>query len=464
MPRLTLPSPVSSLLFAAALALPGALPAADGDLDPTFWGDGKMNLSSAYDGNFRVGAVLAAPDGWNVVVATRKNRTSAPDALFWQRIGSSTLSTLCNFEPPGGATGVYDVFGTAAIFDLSGKLVVAFTVEYGAGNHVAAVARFLYPACTLDTNFDGDGYAVFDLTPEGEYPTAIDFDTIGRYYVAGAKRLADANQDVLLMRLLPGGGLDTGFSGNGWLVLDALGLARQDFANGLVVQPDGKPVVAGYADVETANFDFFAARFTLAGALDASFSGDGVVPVAFDLGGFADFAADLAYDVGSGRLAIVGSADAPGERRAAVAVLTPGGALDPSFSGDGRATFLYEGVDQSTIAAASFDGLGRLIATGYAYDGTSGPSDFGIARLLPGGTLDGDYSLGGSLVVPFNIPSSTGQDNPAAIALPSGRPVVAGWIRHPDNHFRPALVRVRTSLVFANGFETGGLLAWRDWY
>lgn len=464
MPRLNPPSTLSSLLFAAVFALPAELPAADGDLDPTFWGDGKMNLSSAYDGNFRVGAVLAAPDGWNVVVATRKNRTSAPDALFWQRIGSSTLSTLCNFEPPGGATGVYDVFGTAAIFDLSGKLVVAFTVEYGAGNHVAAVARFLYPACTLDTSFDGDGYAVFDLTPEGEYPTAIDFDTIGRYYVAGAKRLADANQDVLLMRLLPGGGLDTGFSGNGWLVLDALGLARQDFANGLVVQPDGKPVVAGYADVETGNFDFFAARFTLAGALDASFSGDGVVPVAFDLGGFADFAADLAYDVGSGRLAIVGSADAPGERRAAVAVLTPGGALDPSFSGDGRATFLYEGVDQSTIAAASFDGLGRLIATGYAYDGTSGPSDFGIARLLPGGTLDGDYSLGGSLVVPFNIPSSTGQDNPAAIALPSGRPVVAGWIRHPDNHFRPALVRVRTSLVFANGFETGGLLAWRDWY
>lgn len=43
-----------------------------------------------------------------------------------------------------------------------------------------------------------------------------------------------------------------------------------------------------------------------------------------------------------------------------------------------------------------------------------------------------------------------------------GRPVVAGWIRHPDDRFRPALVRLRNSLIFANGFETGGLLAWRD--
>lgn len=455
---------LGALLLGLVLGSPPPLKAADGDLDPTFWGDGKMNLSSLYDGNFRVGSVLAAPDGWNVVVATRRNRTSAPNALFWQRIGAATLSTQCSFEPPGGATGVYDVFGAAAIFDLSGKLVVAFTVEYGAGNHVAAVARFLYPACTLDTNFDGDGYAVFDLTPDGEYPTAIDFDTIGRYYVAGAKGLSDADQDTLLMRLLPGGGLDSGFSGNGWLAFDGLGLARQDLARGLVVQPDGKPVVAGYAEVETANVDFFAARFTLAGALDSTFSGDGVVPVAFDLGGWADFAAGLAYDVSSGRLAIVGSADAPGERRAAVAVLTPSGGLDATFSADGRTTFLYEGVDHSTIAAATWDGLGRLVATGYAYDGSSGPSDFGIARLLPGGALDGDFSLGGSLVVPFDIPGSTGNDHPAAVALPSGRPVVAGWIRHPDNYFRPALVRVRTALIFANGFETGGLLAWRDWY
>lgn len=74
-----------ALLLLATLASPERLAAVDGELDPSFWSDGRVYLSAAYDGDFRVGGLLAAPDGWNVVVATR-NRTSDPDAFFWQRI------------------------------------------------------------------------------------------------------------------------------------------------------------------------------------------------------------------------------------------------------------------------------------------------------------------------------------------------------------------------------------------
>ena len=34
----------------------------------------------------------------------------------------------------------------------------------------------------------------------------------------------------------------------------------------------------------------------------------------------------------------------------------------------------------------------------------------------------------------------------------------------PDDRFRPALVRLETALVFADGFDTGSTLAWRSWY
>ena len=44
----------------------GPLAAADGDLDPTFWSDGRVVLSGT--GDYEVKAVLAAPDG-RVVVA-----------------------------------------------------------------------------------------------------------------------------------------------------------------------------------------------------------------------------------------------------------------------------------------------------------------------------------------------------------------------------------------------------------
>lgn len=452
-----------ALLLACAFGLPPALPAADGDLDPTFWGDGRMNLSSAYDGNFRTGAVLAAPDGWFVVVATRL-RASDPDALFWQRIGSSTLSTVCNFEPPGGATAVYDTWAVAATFDAAGRLLVAGTVEYGAGDRRAAVARFQYPNCTLDTSFDGDGYATFDPTPDDEIVAAIDVDALGRIYLAGPKGLSDADQDMLVLRLASSGALDPTFSGNGWLTLDSLGLARQDLALGLVVQPDGKPVVAGYGEVATGNFNAIAVRFTLSGGLDSTFSGDGVATVDYALGGLYDTAHDVAFDFGSGRLALAGSADAPGARRAAVAVLTAGGALDGTFSGDGKSTFLFEGVDQSTISAAAFDGLGRLVVAGLAYDGASGPADFGIARLTPTGSFDSAFGPNGSVIVPFDLAGSTFNDHATAVVLAAGQPLVGGHVRHSDTRFRPALVRVRTALIFADGFDTGGVLAWTNWY
>jgi uncharacterized delta-60 repeat protein len=458
----------SRLLLGAAAILAGALAgrparAADGDLDPAFWGDGKMNFSSVYDGAFRVGGVLAAPDGALVVVASRR-RNPDPDALFWQRVGASSLSTLCNFEPPGGATSVVTTWPATGTFDAAGRLVVAGTVEYGSFNYVAAVARFLYPACVLDSSFDGDGYAVFDVTPGDEFAIGIDVDLAGRIYVAGAKGLSDADQDMLLMRLEPDGDLDPTYSGNGWLTLDSLGLSRGDMARTVEVQADGRPVFAGHAEGTTPGTDFVVVRTTLSGALDTGFAGDGVAQVSFDLGGFYDSVYDLAFDFGSGRLAVVGAADAPSVRRAAVAVLSPNGALDPTFSGDGKTTFLLEGTDHSNLTAAEWDGLGRLVAAAIVYDGANGPWDFGAVRLQANGSFDASFGPNGSVVVPFDLAGSGGNDGAWALALQAGRPLLAGDVQHSDDAFRPALVRLRTALIFADGFDTGTTLGWLGWY
>lgn len=463
MPSAIAARPLLASLLVSTLGLPTASAAADGDLDPTFWGDGVMSYSTVYDGNFRVGRVLAAPDERLVVVATRQ-RNPDPDVLFWQRLTSAAFGTQCNFEPPGGATAVYEVWGVGATFDGAGRLLVGGTVEYGAGDRRAAVARFLYPNCTLDTSFDGDGYATFDLTPDDEMIAALDVDALGRIYAVGPRGLTDQNQDMLVLRLEPDGDLDPTFSGNGWLTLDSLGLSRADQARSVTVQPDGRPVVAGYAEVATGQHDMVAVRFTLAGALDPTFSGDGVASVDFALGPGFDAVYEVACDFGSGRLALAGSADSPGTRRAAVAVLTPTGLLDSGFSGDGKSTFLFEGFDQSTLSTVAFDGLGRLVVAGLAYDGASGPPDFGAARLLASGPLDPDFGPSGSVTIPFDLPGSTFHDFASAIALAAGRPVVGGYVRHSDGNFRPALGRLQTSLVFADGFDTGTTLGWSGWY
>jgi uncharacterized delta-60 repeat protein len=451
-------------LLLAAICPPAHLGAADGDLDETFWSDGKMNYSSVYDGTFLVGSVLAAPDSRLVVVATRR-RNPDPDVLFWQRIGSTSFSTQCNYAPPGGATAVNNVWPATGTFDVAGRLVIAGTVEYGTGNLVAVVARFLYPACTPDPEFDGNGFAAFDLTPGDEIATGVDTDSSGRIYVSGAKGLSDDNQDMLLFRLQEDGDLDPAFSGNGWLTFDSLGVARQDMARAVAVQADGRPVFAGHAEFTDGNLDFVAVRTTTAGVPDTSFSGDGVARVAFDLGGAYDAVYGVAIDLGSGRVGLVGSVDAPGVRRAGVAVLTSSGVLDNSFSGDGKAHFLLEGADHSVLTCAEWDGLGRLVAAGLVREGSSSaPTDFGIVRLVPGGSFDSAFGPNGSVTVPFDLPGSTFDDQAWALALQGGKPVVAGTARHSDNNFRPAVVRFETALVFADGFDTGTVHAWSNWY
>jgi uncharacterized delta-60 repeat protein len=305
---------------------------------------------------------------------------------------------------------------------------------------------------------------VFDVTPGDEFATGIDTDLLGRAYVAGARGLTDAGQDMLLMRLEPDGDLDPTYSGNGWLTLDSLGLSRADMARTVEVQADGRPVFSGHGEGATGNYDFVVVRTTLAGALDSGFSGDGVAQVSFDLGGFYDSVYDLAFDSGSGRLAVVGSADSPSVRRAAVAVLSPAGDLDPTFSGDGKTTFLLEGTDHSNLTSAEWDGLGRLVAAAIVYDGANGPWDFGAVRLQTNGAFDASFGPNGSVVVPFDLAGSGGNDAAWALALQAGRPVLAGDVQHSDDAFRPALVRFQTALIFADGFDTGGVLGWLAWY
>ena len=77
-----------------------------------------------------------------------------------------------------------------------------------------------------------------------------------------------------VMRLNPGGGLDSSFDGDGKVTTD-IG-SGADSARAVAVQPDGKIVVSGYANVGTGNYDWCAIRLTSSGALDTGFGTGGI--------------------------------------------------------------------------------------------------------------------------------------------------------------------------------------------
>ena len=111
--------------------------------------------------------------------------------------------------------------------------------------------------------------------------------------------------DVALARYDAAGRLDPTLGGRGTVVTD-LGTGN-DAAGAVVVQPDGRIVVAGQRDGDLALM-----RYSAGGALDPTFDGDGIVVT--DVG-FRERSISLVRQSG-GRLLVVGQARRSARARA----------------------------------------------------------------------------------------------------------------------------------------------------
>jgi uncharacterized delta-60 repeat protein len=149
----------------------------------------------------------------------------------------------------------------------------------------------------------------------------------GKLLVAGNAE-GPSNSDFLVLRLNSDGSLDQTFGDHG-IARNSIG--GFDVANTMVLQPDGRIVLAGQSDG-----DFALARYTASGALDPSFGTGGVVKT--PVGPSFDIAYGLAL-MPWGRLVAVGSAristSAQGAVIAAVAY-NADGSLDTYFGDGGK--------------------------------------------------------------------------------------------------------------------------------
>ena len=138
------------------------------------------------------------------------------------------------------------------------------------------------------------------------FPLAVALQPNGKIVVGG-------DWDIFhlgLARFTSGGHLDTTFGVDGVVRMGAGGGGEQAI-DGLVVQPNGKIVAAGYAGVpheadDTSVPRFVVLRFLKSGVLDRSWGGDGRVSTHF-VGGGAAAGAARAPD---GRIVVVGRAGA----------------------------------------------------------------------------------------------------------------------------------------------------------
>ncbi|HET7812191.1 MAG TPA: hypothetical protein VFL16_16595 [Steroidobacteraceae bacterium] len=260
----------------------------------------------------------------------------------------------------------------------------------------------------LDPGFGTDGIKRVDFNGNDDRARAVVLQPDGKILVAGSAR--SANGVVMafaLARLNPDGSLDDSF-GQGGRVTTPVGTISAT-ASAMALQPDGRIVLAGTAFVGS-RFRIAAARYLADGNLDPDFAG-GVVTVPL---GLASDAQAVAIQP-DGAVVLAGSTRETKDVFAVVR-LNPDGSLDGGFDADGTALIDFPG-GQATAHAVAIRADGRIVVAGGATG--SGVPAFALAVLESDGTL-------GSFGVIRDAANGIG----AARALriqPDDRLVVAGY-------------------------------------
>jgi uncharacterized delta-60 repeat protein len=218
------------------------------------------------------------------------------------------------------------------------------------------------------------------------------------------------------------GDLDPSFGSGGKQTIE---FDQSAGANAIALQPDGKVVMAGYERAPTAPAgDFAVARLLPNGALDGSFSSDGRSTVSTGANGAGDDVGNAVAVQPSGGILVAGSTDAfnPPHADFVVTRFDTSGGLDTSFGSGGFSHADFNGDDSAQSIALQPDG--KILLGGYSGGFmSSGSREFVVMRIGdPSGSFDTSFAGGG-----FSHASLGGDSDLLDMALqPDGRIVGVG--------------------------------------
>ena len=419
---------------------PTPTPAAEpgpGDLDPEF--SSASSITTAIGSAGDRGYAVARQDDGKIVVAGYSYNGSDRDFAVVRYTADGVPDTT--FGTGGVVTTDFnsnndEAYAVAVQGD--GKIVVAGEAGNGS-NRDFAVARYT-SAGALDTTFGEDGDDA-DTLPDGYATTTFGVGNDraralaihdGKIVVAGYADITGQGTNFALARYTSAGALDTDFDTDG-KVDTQFGSTNTDNqeAWSVAIQSDGKIVAAGHG-VSSSNKSFLVARYTTAGALDAS----------FDLDGSRSFsvtsANDAAYGVAiqsDGKIVLAGESDDDSDSDIALVRLTAEGSTDDSF-GSFSSVRTPIGSAGDRGRAVRIDADGKIVVAGYTYNGSN--TDFVVARYDADGSLDtgfgGDADDDGTLDGFATMAIGTGNDEAYAVALDSGGTILAaGYSNNGSN-------------------------------
>jgi uncharacterized delta-60 repeat protein len=417
---------------------------ADGSLDTSFGGDGRVTTSvgTEYgalswprrnilqsDGKLVAAGVIYQDDGDVDIVLVRYNPDGSPDNTF-----SDDGVAVLDFE--GANNYPQDIIATP-----DGKIMIAGafgtllpnSVNYFPEN--ALLARVNADGSLDDTFGGGDGYFTWQYNGG---PTSAQYMVItpaAELMLLGWVPGASDGGDCTLQRYDLEGNLDQTFGTNGWVMIDS---GQDDYCWQMEMTPDGGLAFAGnrypptppdsraadgsvrgigrgmvnvahgagggnatLAPVEET-FENFVIRYQSDGTPDAAFGDGGLVGINFgDDGGWIDGLSVLPNGkiVTRGNALNGDSADFAALRLLDdLPALANPGAFDPTYGVEGTTRYAISDSDYGATAAV-IQSDNKLVMTSWV---NGYPGDFGLARLLPNGRLDPSFGDGGKVITRFS--------------------------------------------------------------
>ncbi len=158
---------------------------------------------------------------------------------------------------------------------------------------------------------------------------AAAIDSQGRILIAGTEQFGSVFQ-FKVIRLLPNGQPDTSFDGDGIATPGNFTSLNNDVAEAMAIDATGRIVMAGSAKFSATDTDFAVLRLTSNGALDTSFATGGKLTIAFDLAGVG-FDGATALALRADQIYLAGYATDGSTTRIGLAKVLPAGTLDGNF-------------------------------------------------------------------------------------------------------------------------------------
>lgn len=406
-----------------------------GALDVTFGGTGKVVTDM---GGTDAAYALAITSGGNITLAGTNNS----DFVVAQY---TTLGLLNNvgFGVPNGyvvtdiGMGSTDV-ANSCVIQPDGKIV---TVGSSANN--ITLLRYTINGA-LDSTF-GTGGIVTTIVSSASIAYGVALQSNGYIVVVGAGANAGTNPNkFIVVRYTPTGLLDTTFNASGTPGYTITNVGGTSIAYGVVIQPDGKIVVAGKSGT-----NFAVARYLTNGTLDtvvnggSGFGPGGTAPgyVTTNLG-----STDIGYGVAltsAGKIVVGGVSGS----NFAVAQYTSAGILDTgNFNGASGYVTTAIGTT-STGYAVAINSSGKIIVAGVTT--TAAHNNFAVSQYTSAGVLD-TSSFGSG--VGYVITDFSGDDTGYNLALQSNGYIVVAGISAGNI----ALVRYTDLGILDSGFGSAG--------